>query len=202
MKAFWFQHDSSARHDQKILQLRTNHGWEGYGLFWALVESLLDCPNYEMPLDAIAGLSLGYGLANGTLNGLLETCYKVGLLSHNETHFWSDSLKRRMEKLGETRKTLSDAGKRGAEARWAGHKPRNTTPMAIHNNRKQKRYIDQSSDWYKSLPKDFPGIDIDDEYRRAMLWEKDNPHQDHKRLFKNWLLNAKPNYKPKVMELA
>jgi hypothetical protein len=133
--AYYFPHDSNASHDQKILQLRVSHGWEGYGLFWALIESLRDSPTYELPLDSMAGLSLGYGLANGTLDGLLKACYKLGLLHHNDTHFWSASLKRRMEIMEATRKSLSVAGKAGAKVRWQGHKPRNATPMAIKESK-------------------------------------------------------------------
>ena len=36
----YFRHDYNARHDEKIIRLIFNMGWEGYGLYWAIVELL------------------------------------------------------------------------------------------------------------------------------------------------------------------
>jgi len=38
-EAYYFSLDSNARDDPKILQLRMEMGWEGYGLFWAIIET-------------------------------------------------------------------------------------------------------------------------------------------------------------------
>jgi len=40
--AFYFQHDYNARNDEKVLELRSNYGVEGYGLFWMLLESMAE----------------------------------------------------------------------------------------------------------------------------------------------------------------
>ena len=37
---FYFQHDNTAGNDDKILDLRSELGYEGYGIFWALLELL------------------------------------------------------------------------------------------------------------------------------------------------------------------
>ena len=147
--AYYFPHDANAHSDPKVLSLRVKHGWEGYGMYWAIVESLRDCTDYELPIDAIDGLCLRYGVANGVLMALFDTLYGVGLLSHNDTHFWSDSLKRRMTKLDASRKRMSDAGKRGAEHRWGSH----ATPIAIKESKVKnskdivdKRFIPPSID--------------------------------------------------------
>ena len=34
----YFQHDQDASTDEKILDLRCEFGWEGYGIYWALIE--------------------------------------------------------------------------------------------------------------------------------------------------------------------
>ena len=41
-EAYYFSHDSNARNDEKVLMLRAKHGWEGYGLYWALVEMMFE----------------------------------------------------------------------------------------------------------------------------------------------------------------
>lgn len=44
--AFYFYHDCNARRDEKLLALRMRHGWEGYGLFWAILELLSEANDY------------------------------------------------------------------------------------------------------------------------------------------------------------
>jgi len=38
--AYYFSHDANAQDDEKILDLRADYGWEGYGLFWAVIEEI------------------------------------------------------------------------------------------------------------------------------------------------------------------
>ena len=47
-EAYYFSHDANAKDDPKILQLRMHLGWEGYGLFWGLIELLRNQPDYRM----------------------------------------------------------------------------------------------------------------------------------------------------------
>ena len=39
---FWFKHDYNARNDEKILELRSIHGAEAYGVYWMIVETMAD----------------------------------------------------------------------------------------------------------------------------------------------------------------
>jgi hypothetical protein len=58
MKSYYFSHDYNARNDEKILKLIQKEGWEGYGLYWALIEKLYeaggfldedyDCISYDL----------------------------------------------------------------------------------------------------------------------------------------------------------
>ena len=40
MKKTYFNHDSAARNDYRIIKLRATLGYEGYGVFWAVLELL------------------------------------------------------------------------------------------------------------------------------------------------------------------
>ena len=40
MKKTYFNHDSTARNDYRIIKLRATFGYEGYGVFWAVLELL------------------------------------------------------------------------------------------------------------------------------------------------------------------
>jgi len=41
-ETFYFSHDFHARSDEKILKLLQKERWEGYGLYWAIVEKLYE----------------------------------------------------------------------------------------------------------------------------------------------------------------
>ena len=49
-QSFYFSHDYNTRSDIKIKKLIVKHGYEGYGIFWALVEDLYQNAN-ALPLD-------------------------------------------------------------------------------------------------------------------------------------------------------
>ena len=36
--SYYFSHYANAHHYEKILELRAELGWEGYGIFWAMSE--------------------------------------------------------------------------------------------------------------------------------------------------------------------
>uniref|UniRef100_A0A6M3KXC5 Lin1244/Lin1753-like N-terminal domain-containing protein n=1 Tax=viral metagenome TaxID=1070528 RepID=A0A6M3KXC5_9ZZZZ len=52
----YFPHDYDARNDRKILKLRRIHGWQGYGLYFALLEILRGQDDFRYPLDNISEL--------------------------------------------------------------------------------------------------------------------------------------------------
>lgn len=54
-ETFFFSHDYNARSDPKIKKLLRIHGWEGYGIFWSLVEDLYSNDNcLELDYDLIS----------------------------------------------------------------------------------------------------------------------------------------------------
>ena len=54
-ETFYFQHDYSARNDERILELRAEFGWEGYGIYWAILESIAENTNGGINRVAIGG---------------------------------------------------------------------------------------------------------------------------------------------------
>jgi hypothetical protein len=47
---FYFSHDYNVRNDAKIKKLLSKHKYEGYGIFWAIIEDLYNNAN-ALPLD-------------------------------------------------------------------------------------------------------------------------------------------------------
>lgn len=45
-KTFYFSHDYNARNDEKIIRLISKEGWQGYGIYWAIIEKLYEADGY------------------------------------------------------------------------------------------------------------------------------------------------------------
>lgn len=120
-ETFYFTHDYNARNDDKILELRSLSGAEGYGIFWMIVETMAENSNGGVKATLIGGLSLGYGVAKDTLLGVFKNCLDIGLFYEKEGFYFS----KRMLTHKELRTKLSESGKAGAEKRWGGYSPPN-----------------------------------------------------------------------------
>jgi hypothetical protein len=116
--SYYFSHDSNARNDEKILMLRAEHGWEGYGIFWALIETMFENEETCLNHNRIKGIALSYNIDITLLQNVIDTCIKEKLFESDGEKFWSNSLRRRKAKFLELREKRSNAGKKGAEARW------------------------------------------------------------------------------------
>ena len=115
MKHHFFDHDYSARNDQKVLMLRFKFGLEGYGAFWCLLESMAEDSTGYLDRGAMGGLSIGYGVAIGRLSEIIDYCLGIGLLSQCEH---GKIFSGRMIKHKSRMDNLKENGKKGAEKRW------------------------------------------------------------------------------------
>lgn len=135
--SFYFQHDYNARNDEKILDLRSEYGAEGYGIFWMIVETMAENENGGVTSSFIGGLSLGFGVAKSRLSEIIEYCIKVGLFYEKDGFYFS----KRLLTYKEFRKQMAEYGKLGADKRWGGHRGANGKSNAnnrIENNRIKK----------------------------------------------------------------
>lgn len=109
----YFPHDCNARSDERIIALRIQHGWTGYGLYFALIEKLCDSVCYS--LKANYNL-LAYDLRSDA-SLIKSVICDFGLFAFTEDGecFYSESLNRRMEPLDAKSKRAQEAAKRGGE---------------------------------------------------------------------------------------
>ena len=115
--AYYFSHDSNAASDPNIVYMRLTYGWEGYGLYWAIVEHLRDIPDYTYQIKRIDALA--YDLHYDNLDAFVTDCIeKFDLFISDGERFWSKSLCRRMEALANERQRRSEAGAKAAHSRW------------------------------------------------------------------------------------
>ena len=126
-KAFYFSHDSNAKQDPKIIKLRFKHGWEGYGLFWALVELLRDQDEYKMQTD-YDSIAFALQTHSETIKSIIND-FDLFVID-SEGCFYSDSLLERMKFMENKSKKASDS----AKARWDKEK-KDANVMRTHSER-------------------------------------------------------------------
>ena len=113
-KAYYFSHDSNAKDDPKCSMLIEQLGCEGYGIYWILVETLRDQPEYKYPINMLPILARKYNTTPEKVR-IVVTAY--GLFELDEDQFFSLSLCRRMEKVDRSITQRIEAGKASGERR-------------------------------------------------------------------------------------
>lgn len=117
-KVNYFSHDTNARSDPKILNFRSEFGWEGYGLFWALVEMMFESDDSKIKFAALKGISFSFNIDITLLRNVIDCCVREGLFASDEESFWSNGVVKRKRQMEEEACKKSKAGKKGMEARW------------------------------------------------------------------------------------
>jgi len=80
--SYYFDHDYNARNDQKILSLRAEMGWEGYGLFFATCEVLCEAGGY-ISKDGLDGIAFGLFVPLQKYTEFMDVCIKSGLFTED-----------------------------------------------------------------------------------------------------------------------
>ena len=112
---YYFPHEYNAKDDPKCERLISVMGMEGYGIFWALLETLRAQPGYTYPLANIPIVAHKYYT---TPELMRRVVFDFGLFTIVEDKiFFSKGLLNRMQPMDERRKKKSDGGKKGAEKR-------------------------------------------------------------------------------------
>lgn len=125
--AYYFSHDSNARSDEEIIALRMKQGWQGYGLYWAIIEKLRDSTGYKLAADYnLIAFDLRVDAAI-----IKNIVCDFGLFAFTEKGecFYSESLMRRMA-IADGK---SEKARESANERWKSD--RNADVMRTHSNR-------------------------------------------------------------------
>jgi hypothetical protein len=116
-EAYYFSHDANARHDPKILAMRSVYGTEGYGWYWIVVEMLREQENYKIKIGKYTwnALAMQMQCNADTAHKFVSDCIEEFELLHSDNeYFWSNSLLKRMNKKNEK----SEKARKAAAARW------------------------------------------------------------------------------------
>jgi hypothetical protein len=108
---YHFKHDFNAHNDEKIIDLRMGLGFEGYGIFWYLVEILANTNEYKLETNYKR-----IGFSSNTKPELIQKVVEeYALFSVKDGFFWSESLNERMTKLDEIKLKRANAGSKGGK---------------------------------------------------------------------------------------
>ena len=123
--AYYFSHDSNSRNDEKLLRLRMSLKWEGYGLFWAIVEKLREGTNYQLTRDYNL-IAFDLRTDASLVKSIIEN---FGLFSFTDDGkcFYSERLLKNMD----FKKSKSDKARDNAHSRWGENEARKKATKTI-----------------------------------------------------------------------
>ena len=105
---FYFNHDCMAQQDDKIRKLIRKHGYEGYGIFWSIIESLY--LNANALRTDYEGIAYDMRVNESTIQSIIND---FDLFKIKDDFFGSKSVERRLNERYEK----SNKAKQSAKSR-------------------------------------------------------------------------------------
>jgi hypothetical protein len=116
--AYYFSHDSNARHDPKILSMISVYGMAGYGWYWVIIEILREQEDYKFSITkehSYNAIAMQLYIDCNAAKKFIDDCInEFELFVSDGQCFWSESLLERMQILADKRRKLSE----NAAKRW------------------------------------------------------------------------------------
>lgn len=125
----YFPHPSNARSSSMLVSLLIEEGYEGYGLYWAVLEVLRDAPGYKYNKDPKVWAYVLHCQDQEKLTRILQI---YGLFDLDDDGLlFSPWLSDQLGTYDDTRRRRQEAGKRGAASRWGSKASDNGNAMAM-----------------------------------------------------------------------
>ena len=173
MKKTYFNHDSTARNDYRIIKMRSKLGMEAYGIFWSILEMLFTEEN-KLCVDDYDSLAFGLQCDPSILKQVVED---FDLFVIEDNCFYSRRLNNQIEEIN----NKSNKAKENAKKRW-----NNASAMRPHSDSNASR-VDKSiskskvkkSNYYNDIP--FPDY-YDIHYAKRIEQDVNKTREYHKHL--------------------
>ncbi len=114
----WFPHENNSLTQRHLKAMRSEHGMQGYGCWWGLLEILNQQDGYKLDITdayAINELADDLRIDVGFMQRFVDDClHKYHLLESDGQYLWSPAMITLMQPLEEKRVVLSERGKKGA----------------------------------------------------------------------------------------
>lgn len=174
----YFSHDSNARNDVKLIQVRMSKlGASGYGIYWMIIERLREEPNYTSIKDYNA-IAFDLRVDTSDVKSVIED-FGLFVFTDDGKYFYSESLINRMAIKDAKQSKLSEAGKKGAKKRWGNDK--DSHPIATpskNDSKKRKVKVSKEKVNKENISKDDAVVtNTSSNNRDSGLNETKNPHQ-------------------------
>ena len=173
MKKTYFNHDSTARNDYRIVKMRSKLGMEGYGIFWAILEMLFTEEN-KLCIEDYDSLAFGLQCDPKLLKQVIED---FDLFIIEDNCFYSRRLNNQIEEIN----NKSNKAKENAKKRW-----NNASAIQSHSDSTASR-VDKSiskskvkkSNYYNDIS--FPDY-YDIHYAKRIEQDVNKTREYHKHL--------------------
>lgn len=130
----FFRHYTNAKQDEKIIQLLRKEQWQGYGIYWALLEFLTPIKDHKAKCEYDA-IAWDLRVDEAVIKRIVEN---YGLFVVKNGYFWSKSLTSQLDETAENIKrkkaAASRAGKSSAEKRKAANTNSNDSSTDVAEN--------------------------------------------------------------------
>lgn len=126
----YFMHDSNARNDERIVCLRMIHGAEGYGVFFMLLERMMEETNY-MSIKDYNTIAYDLRVDAALVKSVVED-FGLFIFTEDGKYFYSERFTQRMELKDSIRKQRSEIGKKGNMRRWGAAQATQTPAKQIN----------------------------------------------------------------------
>ena len=171
MKKTYFNHDSTARNDYRIIKLRATLGYEGYGIFWAILEMLFTEEN-KICKSQYDILAFGLQCETEKLRAVIED---FDLFVIEDNCFYSKRLNNQIEQIN----NKSIKAKENAAKRWnnanamPSHNKRNASKVNKSISKVNKSIEERIEDFKKSIHA-IEGISDEDKNDFFLYWTEKN----------------------------
>ena len=171
MKKTYFNHDSTAFQDYRIIKMRAKLGMEAYGVFWAVLELLFTEEN-KLCIDDYDSLAFGLQCDPVVLKHVIED---FDLFVVEDGCFYSRRLNKHIEEIN----SKSIKAKENASKRWNNakamqpHSDRNASKVEYSKNKVKK------SNYYNDIS--FPDY-YDIHYAKRIEQDVNKTKEYHKHL--------------------
>jgi len=186
MKKTYFNHDSNARNDIRIIKLRSKLGYEGYGLFWAVLE-LLFAEENKLCIEDYNSLAFGLQCDPKILKQVIED---FDLFVIDNGCFYSHRLHNQIKQIN----SKSQKAKESVNKRWNNIRTNNggNTSISINKENKSKN-IEKRFTEFKNSVQSINGIEKEDKIAFLEYWSEPNKSNTRMRfeLEKTWDLSRR-----------
>lgn len=131
--AIYFNHDYNARNDPKMVNLRMKYGWEGYGIFWALLEIMRE-ENAMLRLSDCNAFAFQLHIPSDKMQEYLRYFIELKLLVQDNDFLYSVRLLEDFRHMKEKSKKARDS----ARARWKSGNDANAMQTHSEGNAKEE----------------------------------------------------------------